>query len=370
MFSVDYCLAQPAPQRCELDLSIGILAFVIVCNVAKITCFFYTLSLDKFEPLITIGDAIKSFLANPDHTTSSLGLLDAHAVRMGQLVLAKSEDGLFANQTLGLLSQHSRRRWRWSKAASRSRWVLTLVACIILLLVCFVLFGLGLGDQGLDFDDFGVIDTSYLLDWSDTLIGSVLVANTPQFLISLVYLLYNALFTCMAVSSEYTSYAQRRRTLRVSSPHGAQRSTHWLQLKYRYAIPFMGTMATLHWLVSESIYLVYLESYDWVGVLEMAYDQCAWNSAATLLSCIVGAALIMFLIITGLCRKYPAGIPLASTCSLAISAACQRSKDDDEDVVLKPLKYGVLKDVGPNGLHRVGFSAEPVEPLENGESYD
>lgn len=39
-------------------------------------------------------------------------------------------------------------------------------------------------------------------------------------------------------------------------PQGEQRSTYWLQLPYAYSIPLITASATLHWLISQSIFLM------------------------------------------------------------------------------------------------------------------
>lgn len=374
--AIDHCQGFRAPQLCEVDISIGILVFVVTCNLAKLACFLYILSISSFAPLVIVGDAISSFLESPDPMTAQRTLIDASTIRHDRQVLKDTNKGAPQYHTVNGLAKFHRRSWRWHRASSPLRWTVTLAACGVLLLLSFILLGITSGS--IDFTTFGSLDDENLVPWSNGLIPSILLANTPQFLISLVYLLYNSLFTCMAVSAEYTSYVVRKRTLRVSFPRGAQRSTYWLHLRYRYAIPFMITMATLHWLVSESIYLVYVQIL--VGYpgsqgsegssVSRSTVKCGYNGAAILLSCLVGSGLIVVLIIMGGFRRVPAGIPLASTCSRAISAACHRSKSEREDIVLGPLGYGVLSDVGPNGYHRVGFTAGPLVPLEDGKVYD
>jgi hypothetical protein len=42
-------------------------------------------------------------------------------------------------------------------------------------------------------------------------------------------------------------------------------------------------------------------------------------------------------------RKYPEGMPLVSTCSVAISAACH-PPDEDRDAHLLPVQWGVVPD--------------------------
>ena len=72
-------------------------------------------------------------------------------------------------------------------------------------------------------------------------------------------------FTCMSLSTELADFAVEAKSMRVSSPKGAQRSTYWLQLPYRWSLPLMGTMAVLHWLISEAIFIVNIKVLDPYG---------------------------------------------------------------------------------------------------------
>lgn len=56
-------------------------------------------------------------------------------------------------------------------------------------------------------------------------------------------------------------YYLRKKPLRVTAPQGQQRSTYYLHLPYRYSVPLIVTSALLHWLVSQSIFLVRIDEY-------------------------------------------------------------------------------------------------------------
>ena len=80
MFHVDYCLAQPTLEACSIGVALNILIVVLVCNAIKALCLFWTsIRVLDFEPLLTIGDAVASFLEGPDPTTANLGSLEADA---------------------------------------------------------------------------------------------------------------------------------------------------------------------------------------------------------------------------------------------------------------------------------------------------
>ena len=81
--SVEYCLAEPFPPHCTVEVSISLLAAVIVCNCIKITCLLLTVLSPHFQPLVTIGDAISSFLREPDPVTAGKGALEVADVTSG-----------------------------------------------------------------------------------------------------------------------------------------------------------------------------------------------------------------------------------------------------------------------------------------------
>jgi hypothetical protein len=93
-----------------------------------------------------------------------------------------------------------------------------------------------------------------------TVISNVLVANVPQVVLSFVYLSFNGLFTAMLLGYEWFTYTRQHKGLRVTTQRRAsQRSTYFLSLPYRFALPLMVVSGTLHWLVSQSIFLVAIE---------------------------------------------------------------------------------------------------------------
>ncbi len=77
----------------------------------------------------------------------------------------------------------------------------------------------------------------------------------------MLYLTYNGLLTCMLVNEEWSGYAKDRKTLRVSHPKGIQRSSYFISMPMKYGIPLMVANATLHWLVSQSMFVVNTTTY-------------------------------------------------------------------------------------------------------------
>lgn len=69
-----------------------------------------------------------------------------------------------------------------------------------------------------------------------TIAGTVLLANFPQFVLSILYMIYNSMYSCMLGAYEWSRFAHHRKSLQVTSPDGTQRETYYLQLPYTYAI--------------------------------------------------------------------------------------------------------------------------------------
>ncbi|MCJ1428925.1 hypothetical protein MMC29_006836, partial [Sticta canariensis] len=66
---IDYCLASTVTVTCKLKISLTVVAFVVISNTIKLVAIIRTLSTLKDDRFITVGDAMASFLENPDHTT-------------------------------------------------------------------------------------------------------------------------------------------------------------------------------------------------------------------------------------------------------------------------------------------------------------
>ena len=68
-FDIQYCLSQTVEEHCKLQYSAWIMAVVILANFVKMGCMFWLTWQQPKEPLITLGDAIASFLDDSDEMT-------------------------------------------------------------------------------------------------------------------------------------------------------------------------------------------------------------------------------------------------------------------------------------------------------------
>ena len=107
---IDYCLSKPVVEHCKLQLSVTIMIVVIICNMIKTACTITILWKQDPEPLVTLGDAIASFLDRPDVTTQ----------RNCMAGRTRFEDSKHWGP---LLCRWDPKRSHWFRAASRRRWI-------------------------------------------------------------------------------------------------------------------------------------------------------------------------------------------------------------------------------------------------------
>ena len=71
---------QKVEERRTVRMSLTILITVAACDLIKLTCMLSVLRLRNFDPLITISDAIASFLDERDISTAGCGMLGAEQI--------------------------------------------------------------------------------------------------------------------------------------------------------------------------------------------------------------------------------------------------------------------------------------------------
>ena len=194
------------------------------------------------------------------------------------------------------------------------------------------------------------------------LISNVLVANLPQFVLSVLYIFYNGMMSSFLVQREFSRMKSVRKPLRVSEPDGIQRGSYFISLPLRYGIPLYVTSAIMHWLISQSLFLARItaffpngdvdirSSFSTCGYSPIALFISEWESAPELsrrlltpLSAIlVGICLVLGLVGLGY-RKYDTEMPLVASNSRAISAACHVLPEDKESGYMLPVQWGVVK---------------------------
>lgn len=80
-YPIDHCLSQRVKEHCRLMYSWQICIVVIACNVVKILCISLIIWQKRTGVLLTVGDAIASFLDSPDSTTLCCSWMDERAIK-------------------------------------------------------------------------------------------------------------------------------------------------------------------------------------------------------------------------------------------------------------------------------------------------
>ncbi|KAF6802962.1 hypothetical protein CSOJ01_11236 [Colletotrichum sojae] len=373
------CYSQKTEEHCKLLFSSGLCWTVTVLNLLKAVLMLFVAFGGGERPILTIGDAVASFLKEEDPATKAMCL--------------KSKKDFWKKDWLDMARQYDPRPRRKFAAATRARWLTCISLYSVAVLACFILLCWGLGTiQGdKDIAKLGlgavngktVIESRLVGEGYQFLVQNAMVANTPQVIMSLLYFTYNALYTSISLVTEWDRFASGGgdKGLRVSStPRGAQRETYFLQLPYRYSLPLAAFSGGLHWLISQSIFLVNIEVWepsreDIMKMVATSEDTpyeanlttCGWSPMGIVFVIAAVVAMVGFLLFSGARRLRFGGIPVAGSCSAAISAACHPGTDE-KDAWEKALRWGVVAVPAVEPRH-CSFSSEPVEVPVKGQLY-
>ena len=166
----------------------------------------------------------------------------------------------------------------------------------------------------------------------------------------------------------------------MTHPKDHQRSTYYLGLPFRFAVPINLIFLLLHWLVSQTLFVYtralfdsgsednrgFVHSPDEMWPREVY--EVGYSLLAAILAIALGSILAMFSWLDDL-RPLPGDMPIVGTNSALIAAACQSypTSSESKDIVLRPLQWGVVRI--HNGISHCGFTDDEdrVVPLSDGE---
>ncbi|KAG2413845.1 hypothetical protein HFD88_003034 [Aspergillus terreus] len=360
---VEYCLGQPVQDlsnRCGLHFNTTIMIIVCVMNFVKVLGVAYTWvqSLQahrrvraaynsELEVLVTIGDSMQSFLNRND----------MHTQRMCLVSQFDFEGRRWHSGLTGSQPWPGPRSIRKFKLASRRVWITTISACTGMLLIVLALLGRGIVQQkgegvemslsafwkaGLGRPNPMTVMQVFIYRGPGQFWGAVILANSWQLEISILYLLYNTLLTRLCIAVEWSHYGSERKPLRVSCPKGMQRSTYFLSLPFRYSVPLSACLLLLHWLVSQSVFLARSAAFLPSGepIDSDSSSRACYSTMGIIFSLVTGIVLVVALVGIGF-QRTTFLLPPVSTCSAAISAACHQP-EGDRDAALLPVKWAVV----------------------------
>ena len=115
--TVEYCYSLPSQEHCKLQFSRDLIIAVIVLNLLKaVLMLACTFGWKDEAPLLTVGDAVASFIDRPDDSTKTLCLLSKEKVKAGWTTHKEQGADIFRDrlETRG-------------KGASAAKWMATLL---------------------------------------------------------------------------------------------------------------------------------------------------------------------------------------------------------------------------------------------------
>ena len=375
-FRADYCLSEQVPGSCAANVNIAIIWIIVVCNIIKLVVMTYLASSKVLtQPLVTIGDAITSFVTKPDPTTIGMCLISRRDMsNYTDYINLQIHNNDLHPRPLPLKPwfPEEPQKWipkdlRWSNAASKKRWTWAIVFYLACIITVLALLGKAIGSLTGDKSISALADLGLGHPNSQTMINgwaistlknkgagvvlSVLVANSPQLILSLLYFSINSLCTSMTLAYEWSQFSvtscEKRghaKTLRTSLPTGQQRSSYFLQLPFRFAIPLITVSAILHWLVSQSIFLAVVTIYDEFGNLKQnfAVSTCGFSPIAMIYVVVVGVVLGIGTLVLGWMRL-DSGMTVVGSCSAAISAASHAGGDALASRITKQERFDIIQ---------------------------
>jgi hypothetical protein len=112
-----YCLAEQFDEHCKIKLSPEIAWPIIVFNLVKACLLLYTFFLVTDIPLLTMGDAVASFLEHPDEMTRGLCWMSKKHVTSPAFRINHDRNGSIDPRSLNQDSQ------KWSSVVGKKRWM-------------------------------------------------------------------------------------------------------------------------------------------------------------------------------------------------------------------------------------------------------
>ncbi|KAI0453406.1 hypothetical protein F5B21DRAFT_525798 [Xylaria acuta] len=359
---------QSTQNQCAVSVNGSMLAIVALLNIVLVITMAVILTRSSFNPIITLGDAIRSFLRVPDQTTTNASLMTK----------ADLQQGRWGSE---VTKQCVPRSHYWLEAPSLTRWILTILSWLVVSgpTAAAIALMARASSEGIS-TPFGTAtpETTFSFPTPVDISQLALIAALPQLLLAVLYLSTNALLTTYFQSHELSLFALGPRSLRVSSnPAGTQTPSLYLSLPRPVSWFLLATFAALGVVLSQAVFPV---------VSATAPRGVAFNTQALLILIVLLAVVLFAVLALGL-RRTPSvalcggggggggdvakGNPLAiggGSCSALISARCHAARNEGE-LWLGPLTWGVVEEPMHERPGRCAFTGNAVGVLDTDREY-
>lgn len=387
---VQFCLAQrseAAQETCTLQLNGILLVVVVGLNLITLIATAATLLLRRFEPLVTLGDAISSFLRDPDPSTRKNCLLSKKNLRTGMGGWGFTDGKYWVPE----------RDHFWFRSPSLPNWLgvaFWWLACVIFTAGVLALT-VASQPSSHPLSPFGVASphSTYLLPTpaaSSIPAGSLaIVTSLPQILIAGLYFATNALLTAYFLSRESSLHAilsqNVRRALRVSSdPEGHQTTSLYMTLPRPVSWGLAVYFAAMGFVTSQACFVVSLTSSGSPNPSDpdaSPQHLLGVGFSGVALVILLAMLIVLFLAIVGpgflrapavtMADGRTVGNPLVfegGSCSAVVSARCHRVPHE-ADVYRQPVAWGVVPETPGATVSHATYSARPLGELDATRRY-
>ena len=138
------CRVELRKEKCKLQFSSGIMTVIILCNLLKVICMLSAGLKDLGSTLlVTIGDAVDSFIQEPDGETKAIHNAGKDFILNTWMV--SGESGLGSAALVW-------KKHRWRESVSQARWCVCAVLCLAAVGVAAVLLKIGMQNDSLYMD--------------------------------------------------------------------------------------------------------------------------------------------------------------------------------------------------------------------------
>lgn len=351
----------------SVSLQGSILGSIAILNLLLVLALAFALTRPAFDPLVTLGDALVSFLGETDPTTEGACLMT-------------QEDAVTGRWGLREAKHWTTTTHRWIQTPSLLRWVGWAASWITPVALTAAALAVTLKNDSADaLRAFGTPTTVYRFPVDTPHAGLALLVSLPHLLLGILYLSTNALFTVFFFSHELSQYAipNQLLPLRVSSgqPEGSQTTSLYLTLPRPMSWLLFFIFVGMGFVLSQGLFLTTFDHPDETSTSVLGLSP---------LPLLVLLALLVFLGIMTLCLSlrstdpsptlddgHPAGNPLVlrgGTSSAVLSARCHRIPQETE-VATQPVNWGVVwEGVGMHPGHAT-FSSRVVGLMKVGKAY-
>lgn len=384
--AVTSCLAQPAlpnHNSCTVNLNGALFIIILALNLISLLATAIVLLLRRFAPLVTLGDAVASFLRDPDPATRTNALLTKANLTTGLGGWGFNE-GKYWAPTNSL---------RYFRTVSLAQWLAAGFWFFATAALVASGLGLTLASQIVDspmLSAFGAASAraTVLVPVETPVAALSVVAALPQLLLAGLYFSVNALLTALFLTRESVRYMACptqgivRRVLRVSAaPVGYQTTSLFLTLPRPVSWALAGWFAAMGFVLSQACFVVDLTSastpglhvrgigFSGVALVVLLGMLVLLGAMVAVMSCTKVRSAVME-------DKRAVGNPLAfegGCCSAVVSARCHRVPGET-DVWWGKVAWGVVEmgdgeREGEDVARHVTYSAGRVGELDGHHRY-